>query len=369
MVTTTATITNYDYESEWYSELTESVSYIENRHRNVQSYWIDSEGHCTFGLYYGLQEGGSDFEAFVAPIIKEDKMFIRPAVNAFLLSSGVGFGLILVLLFNRRRRIYLQYDDSSIYHGGNNDGIIMGHNFHAHGSNHHMPKITNFNSNLTVASSTTSTWWTTLKARTLSVLQLWESYPVTVGYTTGISVYFILYDLSTGIRTPDEQPVVRTDRHWTVQLWNPQSKFGRLPRPVVPVVIDQLCCERCHHIRGHGTVPTGTDAPTRDQVRNRLQVALVVRYIGRVDRIRHQLRVLLCPDQIRGKLYVVGDVDGTAIVPLIHLPERVCTAVPVHRCVAVRSFRGVVRLSIQFMDYDDDRDRCRSAFVCCVETP
>jgi membrane associated rhomboid family serine protease len=193
---------NYDYESQWYSELTESVSYIKNRHHNVQSYWIDSEGHCTFGLYYGLTEGGSDFEAFLSPIVKEDKIFVRPAVNSFLLSSVFGVGLILLLLFNRRRRIYLQHDDSSTLAG--NDGVLVGSTINA---NHHVvPKITNFNSNLTVASTTTSSWWPNFKARALATLQTWESYPVTVGYTAGITLYFLCMISQQGFAHPMNNP-------------------------------------------------------------------------------------------------------------------------------------------------------------------
>ena len=186
-----------DYESLWYSELTESVSYIQSKHRNVDTYWIDSEGHCTFGLYYGISEGGSDFESFVAPIIKEDKMFVRPAVNAFLLSSALGCGLILVLLYNRRRRIFLQHDDSN-----GSDGVF--------GSSATtpttMPKITNFNSNLTVASTSTTSHWATFKSKALSIMQTWESYPVTVGYMMCISVYFLFMICQQGFAHPMNNP-------------------------------------------------------------------------------------------------------------------------------------------------------------------
>jgi hypothetical protein len=49
----------YD-ESQWYSELTSSLKTIQKQHKNVATYFIDSQGHCSFGLYYALLE--EDFE-------------------------------------------------------------------------------------------------------------------------------------------------------------------------------------------------------------------------------------------------------------------------------------------------------------------
>eukprot|EP00536_Pseudo-nitzschia_multiseries_P009621 jgi/Psemu1/201170/e_gw1.273.37.1 len=59
-----------DYESQWYSELTKSVKYIKRRHSNVKSFWMESEGHCSFGLYYALQE--ETFGDFASSVFRED---------------------------------------------------------------------------------------------------------------------------------------------------------------------------------------------------------------------------------------------------------------------------------------------------------
>jgi hypothetical protein len=42
------------------------LSTIQKRHKNVATYFIESRGHCSFGLYYALQEG---FEAWASDIL------------------------------------------------------------------------------------------------------------------------------------------------------------------------------------------------------------------------------------------------------------------------------------------------------------
>ena len=39
----------------WYLELTSSIAKMESKHKKIYSYWIDSQGHCSFGLYYPFQ--------------------------------------------------------------------------------------------------------------------------------------------------------------------------------------------------------------------------------------------------------------------------------------------------------------------------
>jgi hypothetical protein len=78
-------------ESQWWSEINTSMEYIEKRHRNVKTYVIDGEGHCTFGLYYPLHE--ELFEEWAAIIVKEN--LVRcPSVALFL--TSLVFGGILI---------------------------------------------------------------------------------------------------------------------------------------------------------------------------------------------------------------------------------------------------------------------------------
>ena len=78
-------------ESQWWAGISNSMEYIKKRHRNVQTYVIDGEGHCTLGLFYPLQEEG--FVEWAAPIVKEN-LARRPSVALFI--SSLVFGGILI---------------------------------------------------------------------------------------------------------------------------------------------------------------------------------------------------------------------------------------------------------------------------------
>lgn len=55
---------------EWYQELTSSIDEIQAQHSNMMDvFWMEGEGHCTLGLYYGLQYEG--VEAWAADILQE----------------------------------------------------------------------------------------------------------------------------------------------------------------------------------------------------------------------------------------------------------------------------------------------------------
>ena len=97
---------NYD-EDQWYTELTSSISYIESKHKNVDSFWMDAEGHCTFGFYYAMQEESNDFQTFASSIFKEDPNHIlssRPSVTSFMISFVFGSLLLASLVLYRIHR-------------------------------------------------------------------------------------------------------------------------------------------------------------------------------------------------------------------------------------------------------------------------
>ena len=41
-----------DQQSQWWNEISYSMELAQKKHRNVDFYMIDGEGHCSFGLYY-----------------------------------------------------------------------------------------------------------------------------------------------------------------------------------------------------------------------------------------------------------------------------------------------------------------------------
>lgn len=92
-------------QSQWWTEINSSMEYIKKKHRNVDTFVIDSEGHCSFGLFYPLLE--ESFETWAAPIVKE-RMVIgnrRPSVAAFFASLVIGGILVIAALRSRQKRI------------------------------------------------------------------------------------------------------------------------------------------------------------------------------------------------------------------------------------------------------------------------
>jgi len=81
-------------QSTWYSNTMESLNSVMDKYKNVDTFFMDSNGHCTFGLYYALEEDG--FEEWAEGIFKEQKLLLRitSSVPLFLLSVVTGLGLL-----------------------------------------------------------------------------------------------------------------------------------------------------------------------------------------------------------------------------------------------------------------------------------
>ena len=93
---------------QWWTEIDASMVYIKKSHRNVGTYVINGEGHCSFGLYYPLQE--ESFETWATPIVKE-RMVIgnrRSSVAAFLASLVTGGILVIITRRSRRKNVQLE---------------------------------------------------------------------------------------------------------------------------------------------------------------------------------------------------------------------------------------------------------------------
>jgi hypothetical protein len=88
-------------EYQWWAGISNSMEYIKKRHRNVETYVIDGEGHCTFGLYYPLQEEG--FVEWAAPIVKEN-FARRPSVALFITSLVFG-GILIASTLRLERKV------------------------------------------------------------------------------------------------------------------------------------------------------------------------------------------------------------------------------------------------------------------------
>jgi hypothetical protein len=91
-------------QSEWWSNIQSSMNTVKAKHKNVDFYIINSQGHCSFGLYYPLQEEG--FEAWASPIAKEQRVVgsHRPSAVAFFVSMTLGALLVLAVLASIKQK-------------------------------------------------------------------------------------------------------------------------------------------------------------------------------------------------------------------------------------------------------------------------
>ncbi|CAJ1966600.1 unnamed protein product [Cylindrotheca closterium] len=107
-----------DVSDAWWSSLSESLTYVQKKHRNVQTFIMDGEGHCTFGWYYAMQQG-SEFDDWIKSIIKEKGVFGRtsPAVPSFAIAALLG-GLIALGAINSRKKRDIGVDDGVLLNEG-----------------------------------------------------------------------------------------------------------------------------------------------------------------------------------------------------------------------------------------------------------
>jgi hypothetical protein len=170
-----------DAQSQWWTEIDASMVYIKKSHRNVDTYVIDGEGHCSFGLYYPLQE--ESFETWAAPIVKE-RMVIgnrRPSVAAFLVSLLSGG--ILVLITRRSRRKNAQSESFEMKN--NLDSSLVGET--------EATAAKRIRLGLLVETIDRAMQPLTTKC---------QSWPWTAGYLLATSIYFISMLITQGITHP-----------------------------------------------------------------------------------------------------------------------------------------------------------------------
>ncbi|VEU36812.1 unnamed protein product [Pseudo-nitzschia multistriata] len=183
--------------NQWYDELSESVAYIKKKHRNVKSYWMDSEGHCSFGLYYALQD--QDFPEFAASIVREDPLVLsaRPAARSFFLAATTGSCLLAYLVFHRIRR------QSSLQPSEDEDGETDGFSaMDKDGIWIQTPPSAMSDDNESIRTKK----YRTVRRRLSALLVALEDYPVTSGYTLCITVYLLAMLIKEGFAHPINNP-------------------------------------------------------------------------------------------------------------------------------------------------------------------
>ena len=80
---------NNDCDS-WYSDMSQSLGSVQSTFKNAETYYMDGQGHCSLGLYYGMQDEG--FDEWAGAIVKEQIVLKRSneSVPLFMMSLSVG---------------------------------------------------------------------------------------------------------------------------------------------------------------------------------------------------------------------------------------------------------------------------------------
>jgi len=79
----------------WYSDMSQSLGSVQGSFENAETFYIDGEGHCSLGLYYGLQEDG--FDEWAGAIIQEQTILKRSNESVPLFIVSLSAGAILMM--------------------------------------------------------------------------------------------------------------------------------------------------------------------------------------------------------------------------------------------------------------------------------
>ena len=163
-----------DLETAWWNSLSSSLTSVEKKHKNVDTFYIDGEGHCTFGWYYALQEDG--FVDWAHDIVEEKALFGRTTAAVPLFLTALALGAMITvgtLAAKKKKRDIDEVDDGVLLEGG------------------------------------TSSQDKSIRAfRTAfgSCLLRFQDYPVMAGYFFFVSFYFFTMLLKEGFEHPIDNP-------------------------------------------------------------------------------------------------------------------------------------------------------------------
>ena len=161
-----------DVIDQFWKEYTNSLNFIQQKHANVQTYFIDGEGHCSFGLYYALQTDG--FNDWASPIVRENFIIgkSRPSLKSFLCGLCLSLSILFGILYASQKRKPIQLQDVILLNNQMKTPSFL---------QTYMDSLTNF-------------------------LLRFKSCPITITYAFMISFYFISMLIVGGITHPLNNP-------------------------------------------------------------------------------------------------------------------------------------------------------------------
>lgn len=193
-----------DMEGQWYSELTSSLDTIQAKHKNVETYWINDEGHCSFGLYYAMQNDG--FADWAGSIFQEStvSMAPRPAVGAFVVALLLGIGLtagIMLVTRKQSRSVELHVNslmsDASLEMPGVWKTVVRQSSLALETADS-APDDKNM--------ETPKRWCGKLKTVIVTLLSKLADCPVTAGLAISITIFFLTMIITEGFAHPLNNP-------------------------------------------------------------------------------------------------------------------------------------------------------------------
>jgi len=179
--------------SQWYTQTMESLTEVTTAFKNVDSFFIDGDGHCTFGLYYGLQEDG--FEEWASEIFREQQIFTRTAPSLPLFLMSLFFGVGLFFFASAAKRKSSEVDSSGLLETSNDE--------HENGQGE---KKDNYEVKKDLKEQVNKSAKTKIYDTVISFAARFKSYPITSGYFMTTSLYLCCMILSGGFENPLDNP-------------------------------------------------------------------------------------------------------------------------------------------------------------------
>lgn len=176
----------------WYSDISNSLVMIEDSHKNMESFFMDGNGHCSLGLYYGLSSDG--FDSWAGSIVQEQKILkigssYATTVPLFLLCSVIGLVLMLSAILWKAKET----------NGNDKSGPLLTNEWET------SPEIDTVSSNKTWKERFTQT-----ASKILSPIapfgKRFEHCPFTTFYFVTTSLYFFCMMIYGGFTNPIENP-------------------------------------------------------------------------------------------------------------------------------------------------------------------
>lgn len=163
-----------DVADAWWSSLSASLTYVQKKHKNIQTFVMDGDGHCTFGWYYAMQYDG--FDDWIKSIITEKIVLGRTSSAAplFAMAAILG-GLVAMGALNSRKKRDIGVDD----------GVLL---------------------NESEKRKSPSKIMQSSFAKFSGQCSRFNEYPITTGYFVVVTLYFVTMLISQGFAHPANNP-------------------------------------------------------------------------------------------------------------------------------------------------------------------